>query len=168
MGSVDALPLDEAMGHPGRTGGGSAAREASRCSEDSGIRNTVSPAGTMAESELKLLMSALAPVLRFARSKPRLFPDDPCAEPFPEALPCPFLVSAIKIKFGDCSVRQIHSHPDVTLKTNTTPAKVCVLTFRIDHRDRVPVPGAGPLSVLSSASNVTAVPFTVASRLSAS
>src|SRR6202158_131252 len=27
MGSVDALPLDEAVGHPGRPGGGSAARD---------------------------------------------------------------------------------------------------------------------------------------------
>src|SRR6202158_4579842 len=30
MGSVDALPLDEAMGHPGRPGGGSAARDTQR------------------------------------------------------------------------------------------------------------------------------------------
>src|ERR1700747_1716909 len=30
MGSVDALPLDEAMGHPGRPGGGSAARDTHR------------------------------------------------------------------------------------------------------------------------------------------
>src|SRR5260370_10196040 len=30
MGSVDALPLDEAMGHPGRPSGGSAARDSQR------------------------------------------------------------------------------------------------------------------------------------------
>src|ERR1700681_1843744 len=30
MGSVDALPLDEEMGHPGRPGGGTAVRDAQR------------------------------------------------------------------------------------------------------------------------------------------